>query len=284
MPAERRVRAGEVELAIREWNGAGRDFLLVHGLASNAKTWELVAQGLSAAGHHIVAVDQRGHGRSDKPEMGYGFAEVTADLAALIDAMGLDLPVVAGQSWGGNVVVEFGARYPELLSGLVLVDGGLIDLSARPGATWETIATDIKPPNLLGIPRYEMVARFRAFHPFWTDEQIELQMGNYETLEDGTIRPWLTLDRHMEILRAMWDQRPTALVEKLDTPLMIAIADSGPPERRLLRVEEAERLRQMRPGAVRWRQFTGAAHDIHVDQPEELSAWMLAAVDEGFFG
>jgi pimeloyl-ACP methyl ester carboxylesterase len=284
MPAERRVRAGEVEIAIREWNGAGVDFVLVHGLASNAKTWELVAQGLSAAGHHVVAIDQRGHGRSDKPENGYGFDDVTADLAALIEAMGLAQPVVAGQSWGGNVVVDFAARYPELLSGLVLVDGGLIDLSARPGATWETIAVDLKPPNLLGIPRYEMVARFRVFHPFWSDEQIELQMGNYETLEDGTIRPWLSLDHHMEILRAMWDQRPTQLVEGLDTPLMIAIADSGPPERRLLRVEEAERLQSLRPEGVRWRQFTGAAHDIHLDQPEELSGWMLAAVDEGFFG
>ena len=54
MPAERRVRAGEIEIAIREWNGAGSDFVLVHGLASNAKTWELVGGQLSAAGHHVV--------------------------------------------------------------------------------------------------------------------------------------------------------------------------------------------------------------------------------------
>ena len=284
MPAQRRVRAGKVELAIREWNGAGVDFLLVHGLASNAKTWELVAQRLSAAGHHVVAVDQRGHGLSDKPESGYGFDEVTSDLAALIEAMGLERPVVAGQSWGGNVVIDFASRYPELLSGLVLVDGGLIDLSKRPNATWETISVEMKPPNLLGIPRHEMVARFHGFHPEWSDEQIELQMGNYETLEDGTIRPWLSLDHHMEILWAMWNQRPAELVEALETPVQIAIADSGPPERRLTRVEEAERLEAMRPAGVRWRQFTGAAHDIHVDQPAELAGWMLEAVDEGFFG
>jgi pimeloyl-ACP methyl ester carboxylesterase len=278
------VRAGDIEIAIREWNGAGRDFLLVHGLASNAKTWDLVAQLLSAAGHHVVAVDQRGHGQSEKPETGYGFDEVTGDLAALIEAMGLDLPVVAGQSWGGNVVVDFAARYPETASGIVLVDGGLIDLSGRPGATWETISVDLKPPDLLGIPRYEMVARFRAFHPDWSDQQIELQMGNYETLEDGTIRPWLSLDHHMEILWAMWNQRPRELVESLEAPMLIAIADSGPPERRLIRIEEAERLQKLRPSSVRWRQFEGAAHDIHVDQPEELARWVLAAVDEGFFG
>jgi pimeloyl-ACP methyl ester carboxylesterase len=284
MPAERRVRAGEVEIAIREWNGAGRDFVLVHGLASNARTWKLVAQGLSAVGHHVVAIDQRGHGQSDKPESGYGFEEVTSDLAALIEAMGLEMPIVAGQSWGGNVVVDFASRYPEMLSGLVLVDGGLIDLSSRPGATWETMAIDLKPPNLLGIERYEMVARFRGFHPMWSDEQIEMQMGNYETLEDGTIRPWLSLENHMAILWAMWNQRPTELVEGLTSPLLIAIADSGPVERRLTRVEEAQRLEEMRPDGVRWRQFAGAAHDIHVDQPDELAGWMLRAVEDGFFG
>lgn len=284
VPALRRVRAGDLELSIREWNGAGRDFLLVHGLASNAKTWDLVAKVLSSRGHHVVAVDQRGHGLSDKPETGYGFEEVTTDLAAMIDAMGLEYPIVAGQSWGGNVVVEFAHRYPEMLSGLVLVDGGLIDLSSRPGATWETISVDLKPPNLLGTPRDQMVDRFRQFHPAWSDEQIDLQMGNYETLEDGTIRPWLTLDRHMQILWALWNQRPKPILESLTTPTLIAIADSGPPERRLTRIEEAERLRELRPATVRWRQFKDAAHDIHIDQPEEHANWVLQAVDEGFFG
>ena len=229
-------------------------------------------------------MDQRGHGQSDKPESGYGFADVTADLADLIDAIGLDLPIVAGQSWGGNVVVEFAHRYPDMLSGLVLVDGGLIDLSSRPGATWESIAVDLKPPNLLGTPRPQMVERFRQYHPAWSDEQIELQMGNYEALEDGTIRPWLTLDRHMQILRALWEQHPKEMLETVETPVLIAIADSGPPERRLTRVEEAERLAGLRPERVRWRQFKDAAHDIHIDQPEEHARWVLQAVEDGFFG
>ena len=283
MPAERRVRTSEVEIAIREWNGAGRDFVLVHGLASNARTWELVAKDLNAAGYHVVAVDQRGHGQSEKPDEGYGFDDVTRDLAGLIEAMGLERPIIAGQSWGGNVVIDFAGRYPELLSGLVLVDGGLIDLSSRPGATWEQISVDLKPPNLLGTPRAQMIERFRQFHPAWTDEQIDLQMGNYETLEDGTIRPWLSLEHHMAVLWSLWNQRPTQIVESLETPMLIAVADSGPPERRLTRIEEAERLRAARPGSVRWRQFEGAAHDIHVDQPAELSQWILTAVDDGFF-
>lgn len=282
-PALRRVDIGELSIAVREWPGEGRPFVLVHGLASNAMTWDLVSRRLHGQGHHVITIDQRGHGQSDKPDTGYNFDHVTSDLARLIETLGLERPIVAGQSWGGNVVLDFGARYPALISGLVLVDGGLIDLSGRPGATWEQISVNLKPPNLLGTPRPEMVERFRHFHEHWTDEQIELQMGNYETLEDGTIRPWLTLDRHMEILRSLWEQKPSTIFERVDTPTLIAIADSGPEERRVMRGEEAARLEREMPN-VRARSFKDAAHDIHIDQPDELTDWTLAALSEGFFG
>ncbi|MFD0594557.1 alpha/beta fold hydrolase [Catellatospora coxensis] len=105
-------------------------FLLVHGLSSNARLWDEVAGALAAAGHPSWAVDLRGHGESDAPESGYDTGTAAADLAALITALGLDRPVVVGQSWGGNVVVRLAAKHPELPGALGLVDGGWIDLHA----------------------------------------------------------------------------------------------------------------------------------------------------------
>ena len=281
-PQVRRVPVREHELSIREWPGQGRDFLLVHGLASNARTWDLVAAKLTEAGHHVVAVDQRGHGLSDKPETGYDFDDVCTDLTALIDAMSLRTPIVAGQSWGGNVVLELGARWPEVTSGLVLVDGGFIDLSGAPGVTWEKIAVDLKPPPLAGTPRTQMLERMRGFHRNWDDEQIEMQMANFETLEDGTIRPWLTVDRHMQILRALWDQKPSQLYDRVTTPTLVAVAPA-PDSPRMMRKEHevAEAQAAMKNARVRW--FNDSVHDIHIDKPDDLASWMLQNLDEGFF-
>src|SRR2546429_435400 len=53
---------------------AGSSFVLVHGLASNLRLWDGVAEDLHARGHTVVALDQRGHGRSDAPEGGYDLA------------------------------------------------------------------------------------------------------------------------------------------------------------------------------------------------------------------
>jgi pimeloyl-ACP methyl ester carboxylesterase len=281
-PLVRRILAGDIELSVREWPGDGRPVLLVHGLASNAMTWERVARLLNAVGHRVVAVDQRGHGRSDKPETGYGFEHVTSDLRSLVDALALERPIVAGQSWGGNVVLEFATRYPDAAAGVVLVDGGFVDLSNRPGATWETISQQLRPPHLIGTPRTQMLERLRSFHPAWEDEQIEMQMGNFETLEDGTIRPWLTLERHMEILRSLWEQKPSQLSELATLPVLIAVAESPDEERRKRRDEELAKLvPRLRRAEVR--HFPGAAHDIHVDQPDELTQWLLDALERGFF-
>ena len=281
-PASRRVHVrDDLELHIREWAGVARPFVLVHGLASNARTWDLVAKELNGLGHHVVAVDQRGHGLSDKPDHGYGFAEVTHDLASLINELDLDAPVVAGQSWGGNVVLEFATRYPESLSGLVLVDGGFIELSHGPDGTWERISVELKPPPLAGTPRAQMLERSRSFHPEWSNEQIEMQLANFETLLDGTIRPWLTLERHMMILRALWEQHPSQLYPHVQAPALVAVADRGAPSWR--RQEALHQLETLMPRA-RVQVFPNSVHDMHVDQPVELASWMLEALDEGYFG
>ena len=114
----------------------GRPIVLLHGLASNSRWWLLVGP-LLARRFRVLALDQRGHGESDKPDDGYDFATVTGDLAAFVDALELERPVVVGHSWGGEIALEYAATYPERAAGAVLVEGGFMEVSARPGATWE---------------------------------------------------------------------------------------------------------------------------------------------------
>ena len=281
-PVDRLVPVRGLNLHVRQWPGERRPWLLVHGLASNCLTWEATARHLHAAGHPVVTVDQRGHGHSDKPDTGYSFDDVTADLRELIDALGFQEPLIAGQSWGGNVVLAFGARYPGAAAGITFVDGGFINLSNIPGATWDTISVQLKPPALAGTPRAQMQQRMRNAHPDWSDEGIEHQLGNFEALADGTIRPWLTLDRHMQILRSLWEQRPGDLYPAVQEPVLIAPADGGGGDWAARKHHEVEAAQAALPNArVHW--FTNTDHDIHVQRPRELADLLLGAVQEGFF-
>src|SRR5690242_15310210 len=72
-------------------------FVLVHGLASNLRLWDGVADALHARGHTVVALDQRGHGRSDAPDSGYDLDTAVVDLGAVLEGLHLDRPILVGQ-------------------------------------------------------------------------------------------------------------------------------------------------------------------------------------------
>lgn len=148
-----------------------------HGLASNATTWLAVGRLLAAQGHRVLAVDQRGHGRSDKLETGYDFATITQDLHLLFSALDVEAPVLVGQSWGGNVVRDYAARYPASVHRLIFVDGGFLELQARPGMTWERVAVELCLSPLTGMAHTWLTQRPNALHLDWGDEGIETTFG-----------------------------------------------------------------------------------------------------------
>lgn len=273
---ERMIRVGsDIELRTL---GAGLDgdqvpFLLVHGLASNARMWDGVAADLAAAGHPVVAVDQRGHGRSDKPDHGYDFATVVGDLVALIEALGWRRPVVAGQSWGGNVAIELAATHPELLGAVAAVDGGFIELSGR-FASWVECLDVLAPPRLLGTPAATVEGWMRSNHADWPETGIAGSMANFEILPDGTIAPWLTFERHLMILEALYLHRPSLRFPQVRVPALLVPADTGDvawTHDKQVAVDEA--IAALRHGRAHW--FSPADHDIHAQHPAELARVLL---------
>lgn len=114
------VAAGEVELCVRD-AGAGPAVVLLHGTTASLGVWDPVVDLLGGA-VRTVAVDQRGHGRSGKPAAGYGAAAYTADVLALVRALGIGPVVVAGHSLGARNAVVLAATHPDAVAGVVAVD------------------------------------------------------------------------------------------------------------------------------------------------------------------
>lgn len=282
-PSNSNPDEGALRLNAHIQRGTKTPFVLVHGLTSNARTWDGVAERLAEHGHTVVAIDQRGHGLSDKPDHGYTFETVTEDLLLLCQALKLERPILVGQSWGGNVALAFGARYPDVAQGIGFVDGGYIDLQLRPDSSWERISKELRPPNLLGTPRSVMKERFASFHPDWDEAGIEGSLANFETLPDGTIRPWLTLERHMQILRALWEQRPSELYPQVKSPVLIAAAsNSNSAGRANVKQQQVEAATQgLASASIHW--FENTDHDIHVHRPETLAQLFIDTYESGIW-
>lgn len=268
------VEAGGLRFHVREWRGPGRPLVLLHGLASTARIWDLVAPAL-ALHHRVVAYDQRGHGLSDKPDGPYHFDAVCADLAALLARLDLAAPVLVGHSWGGNVALAFAARYPTSPAGLVLVDGGFLDLQAR--YTWAEAERELAPPDLSRLTPAELLDRLRA-GPLGTVMRPSIEaavLANFEITPTGTLRPWLTRERHLRILRALWEERPTHLYSAVRCPVLLLPADRaaeprGEAFRAARRAAVAAAERALPHAVTEW--FPETAHDIPLHQPAALVA------------
>lgn len=274
-----RIPVSGVSLAVYLWPGDKVPFLLVHGLASNALLWAGAAEELSAAGHPVAAVDQRGHGQSDKPDDGYDLATLARDLSSVIAALGWRQPVVAGQSWGGNVVLELGARAPALPRGLVLVDGGWIDLSRF--RSWQECEQAMAPPPTAGRPAAEVEAMLRERHPDWPDSGIRGAMGCFRLRDDGTAEPWLTRPRHMTILRHLWEHPPGQVYPLVTAPVLLLPCDDGSPSTRHRAQQVAGAEAGLRRSRTVWQ---SADHDVHAQHPEKVAGLLMSCLANGFFG
>lgn len=260
----------ELSVVVRGLDGPLLPVLLVHGLASNARLWDGVSDWLAGTGHPVAAVDQRGHGRSSKPEDGYDFATITSDLVAVVDALGWAgrAPVVAGQSWGANVVLDLAANRPGVAGSVVLVDGGTIELASR-FADWPTAKSALTPPPLAGLAYRDFEKMMRVHHPDWPDTGVAGTMANMEVLADGTIRPWLSLRNHMQILRHLWEHRPRDLYARVGVPALLVMADDRASPRWMggKRDEVAAALKELHEGRVEWIE---GDHDLHAQYPERV--------------
>lgn len=106
--------------------GAGDPALLfVHGTGDDHEVFVHQAEHFRAR-HRTIAVDLRGHGRSEAPKQEYTFPLFAEDLAAVIEHLALTRPVIVGHSMGGSIALELAARHPRILRALVLLDAPVL--------------------------------------------------------------------------------------------------------------------------------------------------------------
>jgi pimeloyl-ACP methyl ester carboxylesterase len=183
------VLAGDLTFHCVQWGTQGQPVICVHGLTANAFCFQAIADEL-ASNHRVSAYDLRGRGNSAKPPTDYSVPAHAADLARLIEALGVERPVVIGHSLGAMIALYFAAHYPDKLSKLVLIDAGapLPWQTPEEQPAWLTASI-----SRLGTP----VASFEAYKerlqmapflgPYW-NEYLDIYIEHdVQRNEDGSV-------------------------------------------------------------------------------------------------
>lgn len=124
-----------VKLEVLDWGGTGRPLVFLAGLGDTAHDFDKLALKFTAA-NHVYGITRRGYGASSKPNprsSDYSADRLGDDVLAVMDALNLDRPVLAGHSFGGEEMSSIGNRYPEKVSGLIYLDAGYSYAFYNPG-------------------------------------------------------------------------------------------------------------------------------------------------------
>ncbi|MDM8349390.1 alpha/beta hydrolase [Pseudomonas sp. sp1636] len=243
--------------------GQGAPLLLVHGLGSSTRDWEYQIPAL-AAQYRVIAIDIRGHGRSDKPRERYSIAGFAEDVAALIEHLGFDRVHLVGISMGGMIGFQLGVERPELLKSLCIVNSGP-EVKAKSPRDYLEIAKRWSLSRLLSL---DSIAKALGKLLFPKPEQAELRRKIEERWPLNDKRAYLaSLDAIIG-----WGVRERLARISCPTLVISADRDYTPIAQKAAYVKEMPNARLL--------VIENSRHATPLDQPQRFNSSLLAFLEE----
>ncbi|MFE6360221.1 alpha/beta fold hydrolase [Streptomyces sp. NPDC057806] len=236
--------------------------MMLHGLAGHAGEWDATARSLHSR-YRVVAVDQRGHGSSERHPQDVSRAAHVADVVAVMDQLALQQPVLVGQSLGGHTAMLTAAAHPGLVHALVLVEAG-------PGGPNTEAPLDVGGwldswPT--PFPSREAAAAFFGGGP--------VGAGWAAGLEEREGVWWPRFERDVMVRSLAEAAQRSFLPEwrQVTCPTLVVLAQTS-----FIPAQEADEMLRQRPATLAM-SIPGTGHDLHLAQPRTLSTALVGFLE-----
>ncbi len=221
--------------------GAGTPVLLSHGYSATSRMWEGQREAL-AGDYRLIAWDMRGHGKTDSPDDASAYSEAATvdDMAAVLDAAGVEKAVISGLSLGGYMSLAFNVKYPERVLALMLFDTGPGYKNPQGREGWNETA----------------LARAKAF-----EEKGLESLGRGAEVRIAQHRSAQGLAHAARGMLAQFDSRIIESLPEIKVPTMVLVGENDQPF-----IGASQYMAAKIPGA-RLVTIPGAGHAANIDQP-----------------
>jgi pimeloyl-ACP methyl ester carboxylesterase len=228
--------------------GSGPAIVFIHGWCCNRRYFAPQYEHFSKR-HHVIAVDLRGHGDSDKPDGEYSMPLFADDVAWMLGELGIPSALAVGHSMGGTVVGALAARHPELVKGAIAVDSGIVS-SPRFLA--------LLPPILEGLEKPDYVNAARAM----VEGMFEPE--DSPALRERILQEMTSAPQHVMVGSMRANGAQTAeTVGRIAQPMLLISAGRFP--------TDLPALRTFAP-KLRYAQTVGSGHFNQLEVPEQVNA------------
>jgi pimeloyl-ACP methyl ester carboxylesterase len=258
--------------------------VLLHGKNFNGYYWKDVMAALVKAGYRVIAPDQPGWGRSDKPDLHYSFHLLAYATRQLLDTLHIQKMILVGHSMGGMLAARFAMLYPEKVEKLILEDPiGLEDYKRFvPYQPLDNIFNTEKSATYESYRKYQ-----QSYYPQWKPEYEQYVQAQAEVLKspDFPKIAWVNALTYQMIYEQPvcyeWDRITAA------TLLIIGTEDRTVVGKALLSEEDkkkygqypalANRTKEQMPNAVLV-ELPGIGHIPHIQDPKQFQQILLTFI------
>jgi esterase len=263
LPEDRQVIIGSMRFHYLDWGGTGQPILLLHGGGLNAHTWDVACVMLRDR-YRCIALDQRGHGDSEwSPVIDYGVEAQVRDIEGFVEHLGLEKPVLIGQSMGGLNSIAYSIRHSQQMKALVVVD-----VAPEINATGAQRIREFASTPELGSPD-EFLERAVKFNPLRNPAVLKRSL--FYNLRQTPAGKWTLkhdqrrASEQASAIAAAQRERLAGEVGRISCPTLILRGAFS----EVLSDEGAEKFARSVKGA-RWLRIENAGHNIQGDNPAEM--------------
>jgi pimeloyl-ACP methyl ester carboxylesterase len=249
----RQLERDGVALCYEEAGEGEPPVLLVHGWCCDHTYFAPQFEHFAERGHRVVAMDLRGHGKSDKPDQHYTMQAFAEDLAWMCQCLELAKPVVIGHSMGGIVAFDLAVRYPHLPSAVVMLDAAVV-LPSTARAAIPSLLRELRGPDYRNVLRG--YASRALFIP--TDDEQRKE----RILQSMSFAPQHVVVSAFEGLR---DYDPTEAAGGLAVPGVYIAADELQPRSDMTRFHGMF-------ADIQYGKTVGSGHFCQLEVPEQVNA------------
>jgi pimeloyl-ACP methyl ester carboxylesterase len=217
------ITANGIEIHYYRTGGDKPPVVINHGAGDDGLCWTRIAKVLQVD-YDVILPDARGHGKSDSGVGDYSTEARLADLAALLQALDLDQPIIGGHSMGADTCLHFAAAYPERVRGVFLEDPPII----QPGDTFSARGRTINAEDV-GKLMARMMLIFKLLPKFIGTPLARKMSPAYP---DDEIIPWIDSKRRVSFnfLNALptmelHQMSPFEAFKIVTAPIMLFIGD-----------------------------------------------------------
>lgn len=260
------------------WEGErkGETILFLHPQGGTSSFWDEMLPYFSDE-YHLVCMDLRGQGESERASTGYDIETQCRDILAVLDHLEIENAHLIGNSLGGDFATFFAAKVPDRTRSLCNLDSGMIDFIGPNGEREGTKEEILEQYRTRKVPAFERREQFLAYAkenwvPWAPSYEKWFSHVSIYPLDNGLITYQIPKQINLQIMETVCDLHYEEAYRQIRCPVLFLPAEDEPKlDVKLALVERFKETLSCKVVVI-----PKSKHLMPIDQPEQVSREILA--------